>query len=98
MSFGMSVYDSSGSQIWDTSGILARLVGYGTISFAASEFTTKTITISGYLSTDIAVISNINNSNLRINVTLSAPNVSIQRISALGGAASSHLIQIFRTS
>lgn len=98
MSFGMSVYDSSGTQIWDTSGILARLVGYGTITFAASEYTTKTITISGYQSTDIAVISNINNSLVVTNITLSAPNVSIQRTRALGGATSTHLIQIFRTS
>jgi hypothetical protein len=98
MSLGMSVYDSSGLEIWDTSGILARLVGYGTISFAALEFTTKTITITGYLSTDIVVISNINNSNVIMSVTLSAPNVSIQRTNSLGGAASSHLIQIFRTS
>jgi hypothetical protein len=96
MTYGMAVYEADGDLIWDTDGILARNVGGGQIAFGTSEYTTKSISVSGMLATDVVIVSVLNNDQAGWNVTVSAPTVSIQRNSARSGLPSTYLIQVFR--
>ena len=96
MTYGSSVFDSSGTQIWSTDGILARVVGVATISFAASEYTTKTATIAGMISTDFVTVIPADNIAVQFNVTTGSNSVSIQRIYSDLNRSSIHYIWVFR--
>jgi len=96
MTYGVSVFNSSGTQIWSTDGILARVIGVATITFAASEYTTKTATISGMVSTDFVTVVCSDNQAVTFTVTTGTNTVSIQRTYSYFNQASTHYIWVFR--
>jgi ABC-type spermidine/putrescine transport system permease subunit I len=97
MANGMAVYDASGSLIWDTAGILARVIGTGSISFSLNQYTTKTITISNLLSTDNIIVFTTDNQYCVYTVSSVGTSVSITRTRAYGGYPSTYLILAVRT-
>ena len=97
MSYGMAVYDGSGTKIWDTTGILARVVGIATISFGTREYTTKSVTIPNLISTDRISVMVGDNNAVAFSVSRSGTTVSITRTASYLGNPSTHYIWAFRT-
>lgn len=84
MAYGAAVYDASGALIWDTDGILARLIGTGQISYIANETGTKTIQMPGLVSTDEVILSVVNSFFSQYTLSVSGEYISIIR--GAGGA------------
>lgn len=101
MSFGLQVFDAAGATIMDMQSTVARLIGTGTVSFAAGETGTKNIAIPGLLDTDKIIIRARSQSFTNYTTSITAGNLAITR-ALLGLAvqnlnASSHYILAFRT-
>jgi hypothetical protein len=101
MSYGIAVYDTVGSLVWDSDGILARLVGVGTVSFAAFEIAVKTITITGMIDSDELIVYAIvpDAPAVRVYITRSGNTVSFNRPpAAIAPSASSYKAIVLRRS
>jgi hypothetical protein len=96
MAYGIEVRNSSNRVTWDTSGILGRIVGSATITFAANEYTTKSVTITGMLSTDKIFSYLLTERFATYSVTSSGTTVSINRTFALSGLSTTHIIIVVR--
>lgn len=96
MSYGMAVYDSSGSVIWDTDGTLARVIGTASISPPINQTGTFTVTIPGLISTDTILVNVVGFPFAQFSVSISGENVSIIRTIAGGTGTVSFLIIAIR--
>lgn len=98
MSYGLRIWNANGQVIIDYDTKLALVVGHGVVSFGSMDFSTKTISIPGLLSTDKIIIQD-NDERWLVGYTVSrsGQNVSLQRTSSYQGLPSTHVIYALRT-
>lgn len=99
MAQGIAVYDTSGQLVWDTNGILARLVGSGTASYVAFETGFKYVVISGMVDTDEIIVYAIvpDAPAIRVYITRSGNTVTFNKPpAAIAPSASSYRVVALR--
>jgi hypothetical protein len=99
MAQGIAVYDDSGQLVWDTNGILGRLVGFGTATYVAFEVGYKYIVISGMIDTDELIVYAIvpDAPAIRVYITRSGDTVTFNRPTAgIAPSASSYRVVALR--
>lgn len=99
MSEGIAVYDTSGNLVWDTDGILARIIGVGVVTYAIFESGVKTIIIQGMTNSDEIIIYNIlsDSPSVRVNISRSGDTVTFNKVAgSVAPAGSSHKVLALR--
>lgn len=98
MAQGLAVYNVAGDLVWDTDGILARVVGTAVVSFAAGETGNKTVTITGMVSTDVVIpYSSGGDTRAICTVSAAAPVITVTRPTGGGsGLAAQWTILVLR--
>lgn len=92
MSFGLQLYTAAGVLGLDMQATLARVVGYGAITFALNEFSTKSVAIAGVSDADQLVIQSSGTQLVVYTVQRSPGNIEITRTAAYQGKATTHFI------
>lgn len=99
MSEGIAVYDTAGNLVWDTDGILSRIIGSGVVTYALFERGTKSITIPGMTDVDEIIIYDIQSDSpsVFVNIARSGDTVIFNKIvGPVLAAGSSHKVLALR--
>lgn len=101
MSHGIAVYDTSGNVVWDTDGILSRIIGSGVVTYAPFERGVKSLTIPGMTDADEIIIYDIlpDSPSVRVYITRSGDTVIFNKVvSIVLAAGSSHKVLALRVA